>query len=134
MKFFYNSYLTFYKWLKLKKKIVGFQKSTNGYEGMCMSEKSFLSHDKWEIKLLRIFPIYIQPFTKDSNSTNNNFWGFKNSQMDMAGCVWLGRKFLKEWQVTGKIIEGIFSQFAFNHLWMSQTQEIITCRVLKIYE
>ena len=25
---------------------IGFQKFTNGYEGMCMSGESFLSHDK----------------------------------------------------------------------------------------
>ena len=45
----------------------------------------------------------------------------------------IGRKFLKEWQMRDKIIESILSQFAFNHLWMTQTQEIIdlTCRILK---
>ena len=36
--------------------------------------------------------------------------------------------FLKEWQVRDKIIEWIFFQFTFNLLWMTQTQEIITCR------
>ena len=35
--------------------------------------KSFLINDKWQIKLLsESFPIYIQPFTSDSNSRNNN--------------------------------------------------------------
>ena len=43
----------------------------------------------------------------------------------------IGGKFLKEWQVTDKIIESILSQFAFNHLWLTQTQKIITHRVLK---
>ena len=47
------------------------------------------------------------------------------------GMCMSGEKFLKEWQVTDKIIESIFSQFAFNHLWMTQTQKIITHRVLK---
>ena len=38
----------------------------------------------------------------DSNSKNNNLKGFKNSWMDMRGCVWVGGKFLKPWQVTHK--------------------------------
>ena len=46
-------------------------------------------------------------------------------------CI-IGGMFLKEWQVTDKIIESIYSQFTFNHLWMTQTQEIITCMVSKI--
>ena len=45
-----------------------------------------------------------------------------------------GRKFLKEWQVTDKIIESIFFQFTFNLLQMTQTQKIITHRVLKIHK
>ena len=36
----------------------------------------------------------------------------------------IGEKFIKEWQVKDKIIESIFSQFVFNHLQMTQTQEI----------
>ena len=43
-------------------------------------------------------------------------------------------KFLKPWQVTDKIIESTFFQFTFNLLWMTQTQEIINCRVSKIHE
>ena len=31
---------------------------------------------------MNFFPIHIQPFTNDSNSRNNNSWGFENSQMD----------------------------------------------------
>ena len=50
-----------------------------------------------------------------------------------AMCMSWGR-FLKEWQVTDKIIEWIFFQFTFNLLWMTQTQEIITHRVSKVYE
>ena len=44
-----------------------------------------------------------------------------------------GGRFHKEWQVTDKIIEWIFFQFTFKLLWMTQTQEIITHRILKIY-
>ena len=40
--------------------------------------------------------------------------------------------FLMEWQAKDKITESIFSQFAFNHLQMTQTQKLITCRVSKI--
>ena len=45
-----------------------------------------------------------------------------------------GRKFLKESKLTDKIIEWIFFQFTFNLLQMTQTQEIINCRVSKIYK
>ena len=45
-----------------------------------------------------------------------------------------GGKFLKEWQVTDKIIESMFFQFTFNLLQMTLTQEIITCRVSKIHK
>ena len=45
-----------------------------------------------------------------------------------------GRKFLKEWQVRDKIIESIFFQLTFNLLQMTQTQKIITHRVLKIHK
>ena len=66
--------------------------------------ESFLSHDKWQIKLLsNIF--YNKPwqvknkiiewffynsyfnFTNDSNSGNNNSQGFENWRTDMGGCV-----------------------------------------------
>ena len=40
-----------------------------------------------------------------------------------------GGKFLKPWQVTDNIIEWIFFQFTFDPLLMTQTQEIITCKV-----
>ena len=43
-------------------------------------------------------------------------------------------KFLNEWQVTDKIIEWIVFQFIFNLLQMTQTQEIINCRVSKIHK
>ena len=47
------------------------------------------------------------------------------------GMCMSGGKFLKEWQVTDKIIESIFFQFTLNLLWMTQTQEIITHMVSK---
>ena len=39
------------------------------------------------VKCEFIFLIHIQPFTNDSYTRNNNLFGFKNSQMDMRGCV-----------------------------------------------
>ena len=53
--------------------------------------------------------------------------------MDMRGCVWVGESFLRndKWD---KIIGWIFFQFTFNFFWMTQIQEIITCRVSKIHE
>ena len=50
------------------------------------------------------------------------------------GMFMSGGKFLKEWQVTDKNIEWIVFQFTFNLLQMTQTQEIINCRVSKIHE
>ena len=41
-------------------------------------------------------------------------------------------KFSKPWQVTDKIIEWFILQFISYILWMTQTQEKITCRVLKL--
>ena len=39
------------------------------------------------------------------------------------GMCMSGRKFLKEWQMTDKIIESIFFQYTFNLLQMTQTQK-----------
>ena len=68
-----------------------------------MSGESFLSHEKWQIKLLGdfLFTIHIVHFTNDSNSRNNNSQGFKDSQMDMRGCVWVEESFLwnDKWQI-----------------------------------
>ena len=46
----------------------------------------------------------------DSNSENNNSQGFKNSQMDMRGCVWLGESFSShdKWHIK------LFSKFLYN--------------------
>ena len=54
--------------------------------------EGFLNNDKWEIKILsEFFSIHIQHFTNDSNSRNNNWLGFENSQMDMRRCVSMGK-------------------------------------------
>ena len=66
---------------------------------------------------MNCFPIHIQPFTN----------GYE------ALCM-SGEKFLMEWQGTDKIIEWIVFQFTFNLSWMTQTQEIINCRVSKIHK
>ena len=50
------------------------------------------------------------------------------------GICMSGGNFLKPWQVIDKIIEWIFLQFTFDPLQMTQTHEIITCRVSKINE
>ena len=59
---------------------------------------------------------------------------FKNSQMDMRGCVWVGESFLWNDKVADKITEWIFSQFIFNLLQMTQTQKIMTHSVSKIHK
>ena len=108
----------------------------NGYEGMCMSRGKFLK--PWQVrdKIIEwnFYASHIQLFTSDSNSKHNNSQGFENSWMVLRGCVWVGRKFLKPWQMTDNIIEWIFSQFTFNILWLTLTQKVITCRVLKIHK
>ena len=63
--------------------------------GFVWVRESLLNHDKWQIKLLSEFwCIYTQHFMNDSNSKNNNLQGFKNSQMDMGGLVWVGESLL----------------------------------------
>ena len=58
--------------------------------------ESFLRNDRWQNYSVNFFPINIWPFTNDSNSKNNNLYGFENSQMDMAGCVSVGESFLRK--------------------------------------
>ena len=62
-------------------KLIGFGKFTNGYEGKFTNDmrgcvwvgQRFLSHDKWQVKLLcDFFTIHILHFTNDSNSRINN--------------------------------------------------------------
>ena len=47
------------------------------------------------------FPLHIQSFMNDSNSDNNSTTGFKDSQMDMRGWVWIGKSFLShdKWEI-----------------------------------
>ena len=110
-------------------------KFTNGYEGRCMTWGKFSKPLQVKINLLTDFflqfILYILQMTQTQEITTHRvskihkwIWGM---------CI-IGGKFLKEWQVTDKIIESIFSQFAFNHLRMTQTQKIITFRVLKIHK
>ena len=79
---------------------------------------------------MNFLPIYIQPFTNDSNSKQVTHRVLKISQMDMSGMCMNRGSFLRNdnWH---KIIEWIFFQFTFNLLWMIQTQEIIGFRVSK---
>ena len=63
--------------------------------------------------------------------THVGFGKFTNGNKGM--CM-SGGNFLKQWQVIDQIIEWIFMQFIFNLLQMTQTQEIITCRVSKTQE
>ena len=53
---------------------------------------------------------------------------------DMRGCVWVGQSLLRndKWEI--KLLSWIVFQFTFNLLWMTQTQKIITCRILKIHK
>ena len=81
---------------------------------------------------MNFYAIHIQHLMSDSNWYNNNSYGFENTQIDMRGYIWVGEKFIKQWQVTDKIIEWIFMQFTFNILWVTLTQKIITFRGLKI--
>ena len=72
-------------------------------------------------------PIYIQPFTNDSNSRNNQSQGFKNSWMDMRGCVWMRESFLRNDKWQHKIIEWIFSNLysTFYILYMNDVIELV---------
>ena len=121
----------FFKWLKSRKIIIGFQKFMNAYKGMCMSGGKFLK--EWQVtdKIIEwnSFPILFN-LLNDSNSKNNNS-GFQKFTNAYEGMCMSEGKFLKPWQVTDKIIEWIFFQFTFNLLQMTQTK-IITCRVSKI--
>ena len=93
------------------------------------------NNNKWKIKLLSQFsPICIQPFTNDSNSRNNKLIGFGKFTNGYEGLCMSEGKFPKPWQVTDKIIEWFILQFISYILWMTQTQEKITCRVLKIHK
>ena len=57
----------------------------NGYEGMCMSWGEFSKPSQVTDKIIE--SIFVQTFMNDSNSKNNNLYGFKNLQMDIGRCV-----------------------------------------------
>ena len=59
--------------------------------------------------------------------------GFQKFMSGYKGMCVTGRKFLKLWQVTDKIIEWIFMQFTFNILWVTLTKKK-TCKVSKIHK
>ena len=69
----------------------GFKNSQNGYEGMCMSRGKFLK--PWQVTDKIIEWIFIQ-FTFNilwvTLTPKKTTQGFKNSLMDIRGCVWVG--------------------------------------------
>ena len=69
---------------------------------------------------MNFYAIHIQPFTNDSNSKITTHRVSKIHEW-IWGDVYEWGKFLKEWQVTDKIIKWIFMQFIFNILQMTQT-------------
>ena len=77
---------------------------------------------------MNFFPIHIQHFTSDSNSKYNNSQGFKNSRMDIRGCVWVGESFLShdKWQIK------LLSEFLYNFMSDSNSENN-NSRVLKIH-
>ena len=92
--------------------MIGFQKCMNGYKGICMSRGKFLK--PWQVtdKIIEwiFYTSHIQHFMSDSNSENNKSQGFKNSWMDMRGCVWVGESFSShdKWQIK------LLSEFLYN--------------------
>ena len=106
---FFNSHLTIYKWLKLKKQsIVWFQIFTNGYEGMYINKGKFLK--EWQVTDKIIEWIFFQ-FTFNllqMTQTQEIIILFQKFTNGYEGMCMSGGKFLKEWQVTDKIIEWIF--------------------------
>ena len=82
---------------------------------------------------MNFFPIHIQDFMSDSNSENNNSWGFKNSRKVLRECVWAGESFSShdKWEI--KLLSEFFpNSHSTFYEWL--TQKIITHRVLKIHE
>ena len=103
--------------------------------GMCILGGKFIK--EWQVKnkiIESFFPICIQPFTNYSNSRNNKLIGFGKFTNGYEELCMSEGKFSKPWQVTDKIIEWFILQFITYILWMTQTQEKITCRILKIHK
>ena len=101
-------------WVTLTQKIITHRVSKihEWFEGMCMSRGKFLK--PWQVTDKIIEWIFIQ-------FTFNILWvtltqkiitlqGFKNSQMDTRGCVWVGESFLShdKWQIK------LLSEFLYN--------------------
>ena len=72
---------------------------------------------------MNFYASHIQHFMSDSNSKNNTSQGFENSQMVSRGCVWVGAKFSKPWQVTDNIIEVNFFPIHIQHFMSDSNSE-----------
>ena len=101
-----------------------------------MSGTKFLK--KWQVRdiisewIVFQFTFNLLWMTQTQEIITCRIWKFTNGY---GGGMCMNRgKFLNEWQVTDKIIEWIVFQFIFNLLQMTQTQEIINCRVSKIHK
>ena len=84
-----------------------------GYEGMCMSRGNFSKPGQVTEKIIE--SIFVQPLrmTQTQKIITHmvlTFWNFTNGYWGM--CM-IGEKFLKEWQMTDKVIESFFLQFIF---------------------
>ena len=114
---------------------MGFWKFTNGYEGMCMIGEKFLK--EWQVKdkitgsIFSQFASNLLQMTQTKKIISHRFWKFTNGFESMGMS---GRKFSKPWQVTDKLLSDFLFTIYIFILWMTQTQEIITHRVLKIHE
>ena len=83
------------------------------------------------IESIFVQPLWMTQTQKIITCMVLTFWNFTNGYWGM--CM-IGEKFLKEWQVTDKVIESFFFTIHIFILQMTQTQGIITHRVLKIHE
>ena len=113
-------------------------KLTNGYEGMCMSGGKFLKESQVRYKIIGWiffqFTFNLSWMTQTQEIITCRVSKFKNGYEGMY-ISW--GQFLKESQVRNKIIGWIIFQFTFNLIQMTQSQEIITCRIWKfmnVYE
>ena len=115
--------------------LLGFENSQMDIKGCVWVGESFLM--KWQVTdkiiewIVFQFIFNLLQMTQTQEIINHRVSKFTNGY---EGLCMSGGKFLKEWQVTDKIIEWIFFQFTFNLLQMTQTQRIISCWVLKIHK
>ena len=106
----------------------GFQKFMNGYEGMCMSEGKFLK--EWQVRDRIIGWIIFQiTFNLLQMTQTQEIKPHRVLQNLMNGyegmCIEWG-KFLKEWQVTDKILGVGFFPMSYSRVgytWL-RTQEM----------